>query len=144
MPAEEFDELDALPLATLRDRTAAGAAANPGLRLVVLFGSVATGKARPDSDADIAVLSGDFWKSLELGSALAAQLGREPHVVDLASASDALRFEVARHGVMLYEAEPFAWPEYQARAAVLYFDLKPIIERCTEGVRARLRAGARS
>jgi predicted nucleotidyltransferase len=130
-------------LDALRERAAAGAAQNGGLRLVVLFGSVATGQARPDSDADVAVLGGDSWKALELGSALAAQLGREPHVVDLASASDALRFEVARHGVLLFEAEPNAWAEFQARAALMYFDLKPIIERCAEGVRARLRAEAR-
>lgn len=133
----------ALPLDLLRKRAALGAGQNHGLRLVVLFGSVATGKARPDSDADIAILGGDSWKALELGSALAALLGREPHVVDLATASDALRFEVARHGVLLFQAEPFAWPEFQARAALMYFDLKPIIERCTEGVRARLRAEAR-
>jgi predicted nucleotidyltransferase len=134
----------ALPLDALRQRAAAGARQNSGLSLVVLFGSVATGKARPDSDADIAILGGDSWKALELGSALAAQLKREPHVIDLAGATDLLRFEVARHGVLLFEATPFAWAEFQARAALMYFDLKPIIERCAEGVRARLRAEART
>jgi predicted nucleotidyltransferase len=118
------------------------AARLPGLRLVVLFGSVAAGTARPDSDADIGVLGGDPWQTLELGSALAARIGREPHVVDLGAAPEALRFEVARGGVLLHEAEPFLWARFQAEAAIRYFDLKPVIDLCAEGVRRRLRAGA--
>ena len=110
-----------LPLDALRALAAEGAAATPGIVLVVLFGSVAAGSARADSDADIAVLGGDSWKALELGSSLAARIGREPHVVDLGDAPDALRFEIARGGVMLFEAEPYAWARFQAEAAIRYF-----------------------
>ncbi len=132
----------ALPLDALRALAEERAGRMLGLRLVVLFGSVARGVARADSDADLAVLGGDSWSALELGSALAALLGREPHVVDLASASELLRFEVASAGIPLYEAERYAWARFQADAALDYFDLAPVIELCAEGVRRRLRREA--
>lgn len=110
----------------------------PGIQFVVLFGSVAKGAPRPNSDVDIGILGGGFWDQLDLGSELGRELGREPHVVDLASATDWLRFEVARSGRLLYQAEPGVWPRFQASAALQYFDLAPIIARCSEGVRRRL------
>ncbi|HEY3358913.1 MAG TPA: nucleotidyltransferase domain-containing protein [Polyangia bacterium] len=110
-------------------------------RLIVLFGSVARGAAMPFSDADIGVAGVPFWRGLEIGAALAAALGREPHVVDLDETSEWLRFEVARDGVLLHAGAPDAWPRFQAEAAVRYFDLAPIIARCAEGVRRRLGHG---
>jgi predicted nucleotidyltransferase len=109
-----------------------------GLRLVVLFGSVARGIARADSDVDIGVVGGGFWQQLALGSALAGELGREPHVVDLHHASDVLAYEVARAGVPLFESEPFAWARFQANAASRFFDFQPARERCVAGLRQRL------
>jgi predicted nucleotidyltransferase len=114
----------------------------PGLRLVVLFGSVATGQARPDSDADLALLGGDFWRALELGATLAGVLARQPHVIDLSTAPDMLQYEVAKTGIPLYEAEPWVWARFQARAMLSYFDLRPLRSRCAEGVRRRLRREA--
>ncbi len=119
------------------------AAVLPGLELVILFGSAARGGAssgapRPDSDADIAVLGGGFWPQLGLGSALAARLGREPHVVDLRHAPEALAYEVARTGQLLYEHEPFAWARFQANAASRFFDFQTVREHCAQGVRRRL------
>jgi predicted nucleotidyltransferase len=45
----------------------------PDLRLVVVFGSVATGKARPDSDVDVGVLGGSFWDQLAAGNEVTLQ-----------------------------------------------------------------------
>jgi uncharacterized protein YutE (UPF0331/DUF86 family)/predicted nucleotidyltransferase len=115
----------------------------PGLRLAVLFGSVARGQALPDSDADIALLGGDFWPALSAGAEIAAQLGREPHVVDLATANDALRFHVARDGILLFEYEALGWARFQAEAALRYFDIVPMIRQCAAGARARLAGRAR-
>lgn len=115
---------------------------HPGLRLVLLFGSAATGAPRPDSDVDIAPLGGEFWKDLELGAPLGIIIGREPHVVDLADASDALRFEIARTGLLLWQKEAGLWASFQAGAAIRYFDLKPLVDRCAKGVRERLRREA--
>lgn len=107
-------------------------------RLVVVFGSVARGQARADSDVDIAVLGADLWTAHRLGAELGAALDREAHVIDLASASDHLRFNVARDGVLIREGEPGLWARVQAEAALRWFDLAPIVARCAAGVRTRL------
>lgn len=110
------------------------------LRLVVLFGSVAHGQPRPDSDVDLAVLGGDLWQQLDLGSRLGAALGREPHVVDLASASDTLAYEVARHGIVLFEqSSGQTWPRFQATSATRYFDFQPVRSRCARALAERWR-----
>jgi predicted nucleotidyltransferase len=110
----------------------------PDVRLVVVFGSVATGRARPDSDVDVGVLGGGFWEQLDVGSEIGRLTGHEPQVIDLAAASDWLRFEVARDGLILHEHEPGAWARFRAESAVRYFDLAPIIALCADGVRRRL------
>jgi predicted nucleotidyltransferase len=119
------------------------AAKTPGVRLVLLFGSAATGHARTDSDADIGVIGGEFWGQMQMGGALSIGLRREPHVVDLAEASDWLRFEAARDGVLIHEGEPGLWSRFKAEAMLRYFDLAPIIAICAEGVRRRLIAETR-
>ena len=110
----------------------------PDVRLVAIFGSVVRGTARPESDVDVAVLGGSFWDQLAIGSEVSRYLRREPHVVDLAAASDWLRFEVARGGVAIFERSPGTWAQFQAQAALHHFDLAPLIELCASGVRRRL------
>jgi predicted nucleotidyltransferase len=121
-----------------------GDARRGGVELVALFGSCVRGGARPDSDVDVAVRGGGFWEQLGVAEEVGRAFGREAHVVDLATASDLLRFEVARHGVPVFEAEPGAWASFQARAMVMYWDLAPLIARTAAGVRARLLAHARA
>jgi predicted nucleotidyltransferase len=139
----------ALPLDELRRSASLQAASLPGLRLVILFGSITrsrsiAGGPRIDSDVDLALLGGDYWLQLGLGSELAARLGREPHVVDLRTAPEALAFEVARTGILLFEHERFAWASFQATAASRYFDFQPARQRCIEGTRRRLLEQARA
>jgi predicted nucleotidyltransferase len=116
----------------------ATAARFPSVALVLLFGSVARDQARGDSDADIGVLGGDFWQKLELGSVLASRLGREPHVVELERAPEALAYEVARTAIVLFERVPGIWPRYQGGAATRFFDFQPAHRRFVEGARRRL------
>jgi predicted nucleotidyltransferase len=127
-----------MDIADLRRQLARAPARWAELQLVVVFGSVATSRARPDSDIDVGVLGGGFWEQLEAGTEVGRVSGREAQVVDLAAASDRLRFEVARDGVLVHEREPGAWARFQAEAAIRYFDLAPLIALCTEGVRRRL------
>ena len=108
-------------------------------RLVVVFGSVARTQARVDSDADVGILGVSFWRGLLLGEALGSVLGREAHVVELERASDWLRYEVARDGVLVHETPPGEWARFRAEAALRYFDLRPIIELCAAGATRALR-----
>jgi predicted nucleotidyltransferase len=90
-----------------------------GLRLVVLFGSVARGELGA-RDLDIAVLHDG---PIDAG-ALAARLARELDVpeVDLCSLRDAdplLALGVARDGVPLWEAAPGEFSRFAARAVRL-------------------------
>ena len=126
------------PIAALRSQAEGLAVGLAGLRLVVLFGSVARGQPLGDSDLDVGILGASHWDALALGSKLGAVAGREAQVVELEHASDLLRFHVARDGVPLFQAAPDVWPRFQAEAAVRYFDLAPIIALCAEGARQRL------
>jgi len=107
-------------------------------RLVVLFGSVVGTSARPWSDVDIGVAGVGILRSGEIGQAIGSMVAREPHVVDLDVASDHLRFEVARSGVLLRENEPLVWARFQAEAALRWFDLAPLVALCRDGVKRRL------
>lgn len=108
------------------------------VRLLVIFGSVALGRARGDSDVDVGILGGAFCEQQAIGADIGGQLGREAHVVDLAAASDWLRFQVARDGVLIFQAEPDGWALFKARAMLDYWDLAPTISLCAAGVRERL------
>jgi predicted nucleotidyltransferase len=114
-----------------------------GARLLVIFGSIARGRPMPWSDVDIGVSGGEFWEGLRVGARIGAALGREPHVVDLDTASEALRFRVAREGILLWEVAPGTWARFQAESALRYFDVQTIVKRCTEGVRGRILREAR-
>jgi predicted nucleotidyltransferase len=115
-----------------------------GFRLIVLFGSVARGQAFPRSDADLGILGGEFWDQLAAGTLIGPLLGREAHVVDLATSSDVLRYEIARDGVPLFQADPVIWPCFRAEAIVRYLDFQPVLTLCAEGARERLRREART
>lgn len=109
-----------------------------GLRLVVHFGSTATGRARADSDFDVAV-----WTSLprhrgpepvegrrtsawygRLAAALegACAPHRELDLVVLNDADSLLQFQVASTGRVLWAADPSVWPAFQSYAARRYDD----------------------
>ena len=127
-----------LPLADLRAAAARLCHDVGGVRLVVLFGSVARGHAAPLSDVDIGVLGAGFWPGLEIGSELARLCAREPHVVELDLAPELLRYEIARDGIPLFESEADVWPRFRAEAIVRYLDFKPTLDLCVAGARQHL------
>ncbi|MFZ2542166.1 MAG: nucleotidyltransferase domain-containing protein [Gallionella sp.] len=73
----------------------------PKVALVVVFGSVALGQQRADSDLDIAVaadhpLSAD--EKLSIIGALAKRTGRPIDLIDLNGVSEPLLGQIVRHG----------------------------------------------
>jgi predicted nucleotidyltransferase len=78
-----------------------------GVKLVILFGSQATGHVRPGSDTDVAVLA-DHVLSLAEKSDLSQELAKELKVsediidiVDLQIASPLLQQQISTHGKLL-------------------------------------------
>jgi uncharacterized protein len=73
----------------------------PGVVLAVLFGSVALGRQRPDSDLDIAVAAHHALtvaERLALIEALAERTGRPVDLIDLKVAAEPLLGQIVRHG----------------------------------------------
>lgn len=106
----------------LRDRLIEALEAGPRLRLALVFGSVARGTARGDSDLDVAVVPVDPGLSLADELALAVQLerasGRTVDLVRLDQATNALAWRVARDGVTLVSEPPFEAARFRARTAI--------------------------
>lgn len=74
----------------------------PGVGLALLFGSRATGRARPSSDVDLAV-EAPGEDLFALAGDLSAELGLEVDIVDLAEASVPLLQQLVRDSTVVYE-----------------------------------------
>lgn len=74
----------------------------PGLELALLFGSVARGNARDDSDVDVAVLGAGLDLG-ELSARISEATGREAQVVRLGDATIPLLDELLAEGIVIAE-----------------------------------------
>lgn len=102
----------------------------PGIVLLVLFGSRARGEARHDSDWDFAYESAGDVDRLALMASLAEVLKCDDvDVVDLRRASGLLRFRVAREGLLVFEAAPGIFDRFRFAAARFWFDAEPVLLR---------------
>ena len=73
----------------------------PQITLAILFGSIASGRQRPDSDVDIAVSAAQPLRAdekISLTGMIAERTGRVVDLVDLRTASEPLLGQVLRHG----------------------------------------------
>ncbi|MBI3764072.1 MAG: nucleotidyltransferase domain-containing protein [Chloroflexi bacterium] len=100
-----------------------------GLDLIVLFGSQAKGRARHNSDVDLAVrfrpgLARPGTRKLEIASQFDALFpsAKEVDVSFLNDAGSILLFEVATSGRLLYERQPLLFWQFQSYAARRYDD----------------------
>jgi predicted nucleotidyltransferase len=130
----------------LRDRLAPALNAGPPLRLAMIFGSVARGTSRADSDVDIAILPSDpdltLTAELDLQRVLTAACGRPVDLIRLDRASSLLRWQVARDGRLLFQAGPFEAARFVAEAASEYLDFQPDFDRASALFQKRLADGA--
>ncbi|MFW6067482.1 MAG: type VII toxin-antitoxin system MntA family adenylyltransferase antitoxin [Myxococcota bacterium] len=100
-----------------------------------LFGSVARGTARPNSDVDVAVLLARAPASklsaqpFALEDDLRALIGRPVQIVVLNTAPADLAFRVLREGKLLLDRDPAARARFEVRTRNEYFDLKPFLDR---------------
>jgi predicted nucleotidyltransferase len=104
------------------------------LRFVILHGSYATGKERPGSDLDIAIVGKEELSSderMSIYTALDDIFGdspeRELDVKTLHHADPLFRYLVVRDGVLLY-GDPTDYNEFKAYAFRDYMDSKDLRE----------------
>ena len=127
----------ALTLAAASRVVARCAARHPDIQAAYIFGSVAQGRARPDSDIDIAVLLGRrlpdarrLRHRLTLAGELGAALGRDDvQVVILNDAPPLLAHRVLSLGVLVFERSKVARVRVHVRTASRYADIVPTLER---------------
>ena|SRR3972149_472258 len=108
-----------------------------GIHLAFVFGSIATGSLRTDSDVDVAVLfetvPDPFELSLLAGE-LSSLIGREVDLVALNEASPILKMQVLRFGKLLYQSEPRRFHEFYVRTVNEYDDLKQMRKKAEQSI----------
>lgn len=100
---------------------------DPGLMLIILFGSVVTNKTHKRSDIDIAFLFDDFVDTVELTNKVSRLLQTDRiDVIDLRSASPLLKFSVARNGAPIYERDKGTFNAFYSLAFRRYIDTRKL------------------
>ena len=107
-----------------------------GVSLIYLFGSYAEGKSLTLSDIDIGIIFADRSLSNKDFSQVYNKLydiftdvfpGREIDIVFLQKATLELRFDVIRHGKILYAASSTDRLDFEERTMLFYADFKPLL-----------------
>jgi predicted nucleotidyltransferase len=115
------------------------AAGTPWVELVVLFGSAASGRLRPDSDVDVGFLGRAATPEDEatLLAVFERRVGRDVHLTDLRRASELLRIEVVRTGIAAFERTGGGWTTFAAESMSRWFEIEPLVRMCADAVRRR-------
>ena len=119
------------------------------IQAAYLFGSAATGRTRPDSDLDVAVLlarplspSRSLSYRLKLMTDLGAALHRSAiDVVILNGAPPLLAHRVLCKGTLVFERSRSARVRFQVRTAAMYADLAPMFETQIRYLKKHAREG---
>ena len=110
-----------------------------GLRLVLLFGSAASGRTHRGSDIDLAFLFDGPPDILELTNDVTRLLRTSSvDVVDLQRTSPLLAFAAVKSGTVLFERSPGLFNEFFSRAFRMYVDTKKLREAQAALVRSFL------
>jgi uncharacterized protein len=126
---------------TVESEIIKSADSKPEVLAAFLFGSVARGKERPESDIDVAVLltreilpeSYLDWR-LSLMDEVSRRTGREADVTVLNEAGPVLCHQVFRDGRLLFERDHKAVTTFKAKAMLEYVDWLPYKERLDRAV----------
>ena len=141
MPLREFSAIfDGVARCLAKDRQ---------VQAAYVFGSVATGRVRPNSDIDLAVLLSPrvlpaefFHRRLKLMSELGAALHRsDVDVIILNEAKPLLAHRVLSKGKLIFERSASARIRFQVNTANRYADLVPAFETYIRYLKKSVREG---
>ena len=116
----------------------------PEIRAVYVFGSAATGKRRPDSDLDLAVLAGDDSfqrRKLDVLTELTRQGFDNIDLVFLNTADTVTQYEAVRLNKLIYSTADFDRGSYYSKIVRLYLDFLPYLEVQRKAYKERLLGG---
>lgn len=122
---------------------------HPDIQATYIFGSVAQGRTRSDSDIDIAVLLGrriPDARVLRYRLQLAGELGSALHRTDvqlviLNDAPPLLAHRVLSRGILVFERSRAARVRFHVRTASRYADMVPTMERYVRRLKRDVREG---
>jgi predicted nucleotidyltransferase len=106
-------------------------AAHPDIELAFVYGSVARGQARRDSDVDVAVQASallDAGEKMRLIEDIAAATGRAVDLVDLRVVGEPLLGQILKHGLQI-RGKPTDRALLMQRHVYAMEDFMPYVER---------------
>ncbi len=110
----------------------------PAVAAAYIFGSVAKGSSENPKDADVAVLLNDSdaqsFELLSFITALEASLGCRADVVVLNRAGELLKYEVRRHGKLVFDRSPEFRKKFEIRSRKMYEDFLYLHNRYVKAV----------
>jgi predicted nucleotidyltransferase len=113
----------------------------PAADAAYLFGSVARGAARADSDIDLAILCAGRMPAsdrFETERALSLELDADVDLIDLSSAPTVLQCEIIMQGTRLYQRDHDRVLDFEARVLSEYAVLLESTQSLREHMRDRL------
>ncbi len=121
----------------------------PDVQFAYLFGSQATGKVTPMSDVDFALIFQDELSArerlrlrLHVMALFSEVLQRNDiDVADLNEADEVLRYQVLKHGRLIFCRDKAAQIEFFVRTLHEYFDTQPLREFFLEKMKEQIREG---
>jgi predicted nucleotidyltransferase len=125
------------PPTTLIDSLRSALTGRKEIRLALLFGSFARGRARPDSDVDVAVLGRDLDLPL-LAADLTDAARRQVDVVDLSQAGYPLIQALLRDSIVVHQGAPGEAAAWRTRAILEAETDRPWFERMRDAYLKRL------
>ncbi|TAN18158.1 MAG: nucleotidyltransferase domain-containing protein [Rhodanobacter sp.] len=113
------------------EQTIAVLARYPDIELAIVFGSVARGEARRDSDLDIAIQKRaplNASEKMQLAADLAVATGRPVDLIDLHTVGEPLLGQILKHGRMI-RGEAAGMTGLMQRHVYAMEDFIPYVER---------------
>lgn len=116
-------------------------ACDPHVELALLFGSRARGRAREDSDIDVAVVADEGFDLLALAAELSRAAGLEVDVVEIRNAGYPLLKVILRDGIPIHQRDRHAWARFRTCTILQLETDRPGFERMRDGYLRKLAEG---